>query len=142
MLAIDAFGAYGVSQMKTEYDITWYMRSESYNVRFISELRRQFPDNGERVQLYLLGEIEYWNEHEQLMRAYDILKANEYIAQETVQFWYPVFHRTQCVSGPLDCSTGKVLYDFSRLMRVHNDCCFRFRTRFQACSPRILGDVP
>ena len=106
MLAVDAFGAYGVSQMQIEYDVLWYMGPDSYNLAFLTELRDQFPKNGERVQMYLLGEIDYWNRHEEVMKAYEILKSDDRVVGDSVNFWYPVFHADQCKSGLFDCSTG------------------------------------
>lgn len=107
VLALDAFGVYGVVEMRIEYKVIWYLRPESYNVAFLSELERQFPENGERVQFYLLGEIKYWEKHEELLKIYNAVNSDCSVIRDSVRFWYPLFYSGQCEEGLFDCSTGE-----------------------------------
>lgn len=106
VIVLDAFGAYGVAKLKTEYNVIWYLRPDSYNVAFLNELQRQFPESGERVQLYLLGDIKYWENHKELMRIYDIINSDNSVVEDSVRLWYPLFYSEQCEQGRFNCSTG------------------------------------
>ena len=47
------FGVYGVTQIKTEYDSIWYMDQNSYQTEFYQVMSRYYPENGERVEIYV-----------------------------------------------------------------------------------------
>ena len=118
VLAVDAFGAYGVYEMRTEYNVIWYVGPDSYNAAFLKEVEKQFPENGDRVQLYLFGEIEYWKKHDELLKVYDILNSDESVTKDSVRFWYPIFYSEQCEQGTHDCSTGNYNRVLSKILKV------------------------
>jgi hypothetical protein len=47
------FGVYGVTQIKTDYDSIWYMDQNSYQTDFYDAMAHHFPENGERVEVYI-----------------------------------------------------------------------------------------
>ena len=48
-----AGGAYGLSQIESDYDSIWYMRHESYQFQYYKELADNFRGQGERVDVYI-----------------------------------------------------------------------------------------
>ena len=47
------FGVYGVTKIETDYDSIWYMEQDSYQTHFYSTMTKLFPENGERVEIYV-----------------------------------------------------------------------------------------
>ncbi|TRY79298.1 hypothetical protein TCAL_08847, partial [Tigriopus californicus] len=98
IIVLTAFGAgvYGITQMKLDYNSIWYMRKNSYQVGFYDATARLFPDNGERVQVYI-GQIKYWVHLESLLKVKDTLDGNSYIREGSIQYWFDTFYHDFCV---------------------------------------------
>ena len=88
-------GMYGVSQMKIDYNSIWYMRQNSYQVHFYEGINEFYPDNGERVQVYI-GDIDYWTHHDEMIRVQEAMDESLYIRNGSIQFWYPIFYQDFC----------------------------------------------
>ena len=58
-LATFGFGVYGVTQIETDYDSIWYMDQGSYQTDFFDKMNKYFPENGERVEVYIGNIIQY-----------------------------------------------------------------------------------
>ncbi len=58
-LATFGFGVYGVTQIETDYDSIWYMDQGSYQTDFFDKMNKYFPENGERVEVYIGNMIQF-----------------------------------------------------------------------------------
>ena len=47
------FGINGVLNMQMDYDETWFLDKNSYQTHYFEELQEQYPEQGERVEIYL-----------------------------------------------------------------------------------------
>jgi hypothetical protein len=47
------FGVYGVLNIQLNYDSIWYMDQKSYQTKYYKTLQQVFPENGERVEVYV-----------------------------------------------------------------------------------------
>ena len=52
-LALAVGGAFGLANIKSDFDSIWYMRHESYQYKFYRSLADNFRGHGERVDIYL-----------------------------------------------------------------------------------------
>ena len=52
-LALAVGGAFGLANIKSDFDSIWYMRHESYQYKFYSALADNFKGHGERVDVYV-----------------------------------------------------------------------------------------
>ena len=57
-----------------------YMRPTSYPVLFYNDATLYFPENGERVQVYI-GAIKYWNHNESLFEIDSVMQESEYVRE-------------------------------------------------------------
>ena len=48
-----AFGVYGVCNIKLDYDSIWFMDQKSYQTKYYKSLQNAFPEQGERVEVYI-----------------------------------------------------------------------------------------
>ena len=47
------FGIYGVLNIKLDYDAIWFMDQKSYQTQYFKRFEEAFPDQGERVEVYI-----------------------------------------------------------------------------------------
>ena len=107
-LALAVGGAFGLANIKSDFDSIWYMRHESYQYKFYRSLADNFRGQGERVDIYLgniqsrfpyfrwglylyPGDINYETNMEELDKIVPSLSDNEYIRDDSLQFWYSDF---------------------------------------------------
>ena len=58
-LLLVGFGGFGVYHMERNYENSWYMDENTYQYKFYDAMSENFPEHGERVELYI-GE-KYWD---------------------------------------------------------------------------------
>ena len=46
------FGVYGVLNIKLDFDSLWFMDTKSYQSHYFKSLHKNFPEHGERVEVY------------------------------------------------------------------------------------------
>lgn len=116
VIVLVAFGSgiYGITQMKLDYNSIWYMRKSSYQVGFYDATARLFPDNGERVQVYI-GQIDYWNHLESLLKVKETLNENAYIREGSIQYWFDTFYNDFCIPNE------EVIDDFAGFEGFHKE---------------------
>lgn len=52
-IGLACLGAYGVFNIELNYDSIWYMDQKSYQTKYFKALQNVFPENGERVEVYV-----------------------------------------------------------------------------------------
>lgn len=92
------FGIYGTLNIRLDYDPIWFMDQKSYQTSYLKRMRQDFPEQGERVEVYI-GHVPYWNHSVELLQVEKVLESNQYINQESIQYWYNHFHDDCCGSS-------------------------------------------
>ena len=59
------FGIYGVLNIKLDYDAIWFMDQKSYQTQYFKRFEEAFPDQGERVEVYI-GECKIYLSYSRL----------------------------------------------------------------------------
>ena len=98
---IFAFGIYGVTQIRLDYDSMWFMDQKSYQTSYYKIVKEVFPEHGERVELYI-GQVNYTNANAKLLQIENVLKSSPYVRSDSIQYWYPKFYRDCCLIEPAD----------------------------------------
>ena len=52
-LLLVGFGGFGVYHMERNYENSWYMDENTYQYKFYDAMSENFPEHGERVELYI-----------------------------------------------------------------------------------------
>ena len=52
-LVLFGFGVYGVFNIKLDFDSLWFMDAKSYQTSYYKSLHKNFPEHGERVEVYI-----------------------------------------------------------------------------------------
>ena len=52
-MVLVGFGVYGVLNIKLDYDAIWFMDQKSYQTHYFKRFQEAFPDQGERVEVYI-----------------------------------------------------------------------------------------
>ena len=52
-LALFGAGIYGVTQLELNYNPIWYLRESSYQRQFYEAMVTYFPNDGEKVSVYI-----------------------------------------------------------------------------------------
>lgn len=84
------FGIYGLFQLNQDFDPDWFLPRDSDEVKYRNAHRQYFPSFGIHSAVYI-GEIDYFQEQQQLHKLYTNIKAESSILPSTVKSWYEDF---------------------------------------------------
>ncbi len=98
-LAMFAVGVYGTVNLVPDYNAVWYMRERSYQKRFFESSWEYFPENGERVQVYV-GQVKLWENLDQLRQMDEVLRTSGSVNNDSIINWFPEFYKEWCVVSP------------------------------------------
>ncbi|KAG7199741.1 hypothetical protein KM043_000413 [Ampulex compressa] len=82
--------AWAIFHLQRNFDPLWYLNQDSYPVRFNDKLQQYFPKYGKRAAIYLTG-IDYFEDRRSLLRLVDLLRANRYVNNRTLEPWFVAY---------------------------------------------------
>ena len=91
-------GVYGTTQIETDFNPIWYMRKSSYQSHFYSEMTEYFPENGERVQVYV-GNIQYWDHIPEMLAIEEGIAQSSHLREGSIRYWFRDFYYSKCVNN-------------------------------------------
>lgn len=109
---------YGVSQMEANQDEILYMDQNSYQVRFYSALKKYFPMDGEKVEIYV-GDIPLWRYPDQLLKIQAVIEENPFVSNGSFSFWFQGFNQ-YCVDNRINCFQGDLSFKTGLLRFLAN----------------------
>merc|ERR1719492_520378 len=98
-LSMVGLACFGVYRIKMDYKSVQYVDATSYQAKYYKIIQDLFPkyQYGKltTIEVYI-GRIPYWEKADELLELEDTLRDNQYIRNESVQFWYSKFHDDCC----------------------------------------------
>ena len=95
-LVMFGIGVYGVTLIRLDYDSMQYMDQQSYQTSYFKTVKEVFPEHGERVEVYI-GQVNYSASADKLLNIEHVLKDSPYVRTDSIQYWYPRFHKDCCM---------------------------------------------
>lgn len=139
---LTALGAFGVTELKQEFNPAWFLPPNSYLIEWIDNKEEYFPNKGERVTINI-GEIDY--EHE-LWKVEALIQALE---EETdivtnVDSWLGQFRSyvtdNKLIQGYLDLKNMTDIEFFYRLTQfLYSPTGSKYRKNFHFGSNLVCG---
>jgi len=87
-----AGGAYGLTELKQDFDPDWFLPTDSPTVRFNTANKKYFSGEGIRSAAFV-GQIDYFTDQKKLDDVFNALNKNPYIVSggNSVKSWYRAF---------------------------------------------------
>lgn len=101
-----AGGAYGLSQLKQDFDPDWFLPDDS-NARVYGGINdKYFSKEGIEAYAYI-GEVDYFVDQNQITQIYNSIENNEFVVKNETRSWYQSYLLWLNTTYPLQLLDGK-----------------------------------
>ncbi|XP_066915990.1 patched domain-containing protein 3-like isoform X1 [Clytia hemisphaerica] len=101
-----AGGAYGLSQLKQDFDPEWFLPEDS-NARIYSSVDdKYFSNDGIQAYAYI-EDVDYFADQDKLVSMYNTLENNQYTVKGETQSWYQTYIAWMAANHAADLTNGK-----------------------------------